>query len=421
MKIPHKVLGAVFVALLLLGVYASYGMFTQKFSSFDDLTLRTSVIGLQLPKKADVKIRGVIIGQVEDFKPTPDGVDVKLGIFPDKLHLVPSNVTGSIVPKTLFGEKYVSLIIPDNASPSPIKVGGVIPRTQVSIEVEKVLSDLYPLLETVQPAQLNYTLNAIATALEGRGGAIGNNIEVLDGYLKRLNPQIPQIIQDLKLTASVSDTYSSVMPQVATILRNTITTMNTLKDRSAKLHQLFTDVASFSDTATAFLDKNGDNLISLSQLSAAQLRLFAHYAPEYPCLMAGIVKAGKLQAQAFRGFTLHINLETLPHQPRGYTRADTPVYGDSIHGPTCLHLPNPAGGQAHPVGQPNFVDGVDSPTGKGTDRTAPGWGQYAGSPSETGLLKALIAPTMGEAPGDLGDLGPLLVAPMARGAEVSTQ
>ena len=33
----------------------------------------------------------------------------------------------------------------------------------------------------------------------------------------------------------------------------------------------------------------------------------------------GIVNAGKLQAEAFRGFTLHIVLETLPNQPRGYS------------------------------------------------------------------------------------------------------
>ena len=32
-----------------------------------------------------------------------------------------------------------------------------------------MLSDLYPLLRTVQPAAMNYTLTALADALEGRG------------------------------------------------------------------------------------------------------------------------------------------------------------------------------------------------------------------------------------------------------------
>ena len=64
-----------------------------------------------------------------------------------------------------------------------------------------MLSDLYPLLRTVQPAELNMTLNALATALEGRGDQIGENLETVDGYLKRLNPQIPQLVEDLRLTA----------------------------------------------------------------------------------------------------------------------------------------------------------------------------------------------------------------------------
>ena len=62
-----------------------------------------------------------------------------------------------------------------------------------------MLNDLYPLLRTVQPAELNKTLNALATALEGRGEQLGENLETLDGYLKRLNPQIPALVEDLRL------------------------------------------------------------------------------------------------------------------------------------------------------------------------------------------------------------------------------
>ena len=65
-----------------------------------------------------------------------------------------------------------------------------------------MLSDLYPLLRTVEPAELNMTLNALATALEGRGDQIGENLETVDSYLKRLNPQIPALVEDLRLTAS---------------------------------------------------------------------------------------------------------------------------------------------------------------------------------------------------------------------------
>jgi len=300
----------------------------------------------------------------------------------------------------------------------------------VSTEVEKVLSDLYPLLRTVQPAELNMTLNALATALEGRGDEIGQNLETVDDYLKRLNPEIPALVEDLRLTASVSDTYADVLPQIGTILHNTVITTGTLEDRSARLNALLNDVADFSGTAQTFLEDNGDNLIRLGDVSRAQLRVLARYSTEFPCLLGGLVNSGKREAEAFRGFTLHIILETLPNQPRGYTAADQPVFGDD-RGPTCLHLPNPPWDQSNPVSrQPDFNDGVDSPLGKGTDRVGASYdtgapeqlgdfGGYAGTPQESQLIDNLLAPTLGTPAGDVPDLGSLLLGPMLRGATVS--
>jgi phospholipid/cholesterol/gamma-HCH transport system substrate-binding protein len=419
-----KALGVVFLVLMLAAVWATYGVFTKKFSDYDEVTLQASRIGLQLPQRADVKIKGVIVGEVLDYEPTAEGAEITLGLYQDRTTDIPSDVTASILPKTLFGEKFVSLDVPDGGSSAePIADGDVIERTDLSIEVEQVLSDLYPLLRAVQPADLNMTLNAVATALEGRGEQLGETLETLDRYLTRFNPELPALVEDLRLTAEVSDTYADVLPEVATILRNTITTTSTLEDREEKLKALFNDVSKFAAVADRFTRANGDNLVRLADLGAEQLEVFARYAPGYPCLLGGIVGAGKLQAEAFRGFTLHIVLETLPNQPRGYTAADAPVYGDK-RGPYCGRLPSPPWSQSNPVThQPNFVDGVDEPTGKGTSRVGPGWSGtsagYAGGRDEAALLKALLAPGLGLSADDVPDLGVLLVGPMARGAEVS--
>ena len=422
-----KALGIGFLALLLAGVWVTYGIFTQKFTHFDEVTLDASTIGLQMPEHADVKIRGVIVGEVLGFTADDSGAKVRLGFFPGKIESVPSNVTGAIVPKTLFGEKYVSLVVPgDKPAPTSLQPGATITRTHVPVEVQQVLADLYPLLRTVQPADINLTLNAISTALEGRGDDLGRDVVTVDHYLKRINPQIPQIISDLRLTTRVSNTYADVMPEVAQILRNTIKTTGTLQDRHDQLQALFTDVSSFSDTAHDFLRANGDNIIRLGQVSRPQAAMLARYAPEYPCLLGGLVKSGAREAQAFRDFTLHIVLETLPNQPRGYNTSDTPVYGDD-RGPNCLHLPNAPWSQSNPVRhQPNFRDGVNTPTGKGTDRVAPSYGDawtrgtgYAGGPGESGVLKSLLGPSLGVPAQDVPDLGLLLVGPMARGAKVS--
>ena len=201
----------------------------------------------------------------------------------------------------------------------------MIEKTAVATEVEKVLSDLYPLLRAVQPGKINMTLNAIATALEGRGDQLGENLETVDAYLKRLNPQIPALVEDLRLTAQVSDIYADVLPEVGTILQNTVTTTGTARGPLGPAATRCSPTSrNFSDSARTFLDDNESNLIRLGEVSAAQLRVLSRYSTEFPCLLKGIVKAGDLQAEAFRGFTLHIVLETLPNQPRAYDPQDVP-------------------------------------------------------------------------------------------------
>ncbi len=103
--------------------------------------------------RADVKVRGVIVGQVNKAESEGEGATLTLGIKPDEIDSIPKNVTAALVPKTLFGEKYVELNIPKDASSSSLEAGDKIEQTELPIEVERVLNDLYPLLRTVQPAE----------------------------------------------------------------------------------------------------------------------------------------------------------------------------------------------------------------------------------------------------------------------------
>ena len=417
-----KLIGLLFIALILTGVWFTYAVFTKQFTDYDEVSLQASRSGLNLPSRADVKLRGVIVGEVLDQSATSDGAHLTLGLYPDQVDTIPSNVTARIEPKTLFGEKFVALQIPEAPDNTHIEAGDTITQTTLAHEVEETLNDLYPLLRTVQPAEINQTLNALATALEGRGEEIGKNLETLDSYLRRVNPQLPDVVEDLRLLAKTSDLYSDVFPDIATTLRSSVTTGHTLVQRERKLNKLFDDVSAFSDTTRGFLDQNEGNLIRVNQLAAAQFRVFGKYAPEFPCLTTGIVNAGKRQAEAFRGFTLHINLELLPHQPRAYGPQDKPRYGDK-RGPYCGSLPTPAYNQQNRAPSPgNADDGVDEPTGKGTNRTGPGWAEtdaYAGSADEATFVRGLLAASLGRRSADVSDLSVMLFAPLVRGTEVS--
>ncbi|KRF12960.1 MCE family protein [Nocardioides sp. Soil796] len=414
-----KIVGLLFLALIASGLWLTMAIFSKQFTDYDRVSLESSNVGLQLPARADVKIRGVQVGEVLDMKATSDGAVLTLGLYPDQVDTIPANVTARIEPKTLFGEKYVALQVPGSPDAQHIRAGATITQTKVAAQVEQTLNDLYPLLRAVEPADLNKTLTALATALEGRGDRIGENLEILDSYLKRINPQLPALIEDLRLTARTSDLYADVLPEIATTLRNTVKTGNTLLSREDKLKKLFSDVSRFSEVTGAFLDANEENLIRVGELSAQQLRVIAKYAPEFPCMTAGIIKAGKTQAEAFRGFVLHVNLEVLPNSPREYGPQDTPVNG-AKNGAYCGTLPDSPYSQKNPVKSlPNFNDGVEQDTGKGTRRVAPGGLTLAATPggaTEADLIRGMLAGMNGSEP---SDLGVLLLGPMVRGTEVS--
>jgi phospholipid/cholesterol/gamma-HCH transport system substrate-binding protein len=422
----HRVLGVAFLCLLLLGVWATYAVFTKKFVDIVPVTLKTSKIGLQLPMLADVKVRGVIVGEVRKISSDGQGASLELALKPDKVDIIPANVTARIEPKTVFGEKYVALQIPASPARHHITAGEVIKESEVSTELEKLLEDIYPFLRTVQPAELNYTLTALANALEGRGDKIGENLSILDDYLKRTNPQLPGLVADLRMLGQVSDNYREAMPDLARVLRNSVTTGRTFVEKEQKIHTLFADVTAFSSTSRDFLEANGDNIIRLGDLSVPQLRLYGKYAPEYPCLLEGMANWIPRMNDGWRGHALHINLETLPTQPTGYTAADSPKYG-AKNGPHCETLPTPPYSQAHPGPQPPMSkvdDGTEDGHGKFASRAATGFdltSGYAGTSAERSVVNAIAAPVMGVPVDGVPDVATLLFGPLARGQEVTVR
>ena len=145
-----------------------------------------------------MKERGLIVGEVRDINvasgnacadPNRECVSVTLALDPSMVSEIPQNVSAQILPKTIFGEQYVSLETPSNPGPA-IKSGDVIAqdRTKGALEAQKVFGDLLPLLTAVQPAELNATLTAIAEALQGRGAELGHTLVQLDGYLQQHQP-----------------------------------------------------------------------------------------------------------------------------------------------------------------------------------------------------------------------------------------
>jgi phospholipid/cholesterol/gamma-HCH transport system substrate-binding protein len=418
-----RVYGAMFIALVLLFVWLTYAVFTKKFSDYDEVTLESSKIGLSLPARADVKIRGVLVGEVLEVVTDGDQAELTLGLYPDHTSTIPKNVTAQILPKTLFGEKYVALQVPEDPQ-GAIQAGDTIKRTDVSIELEEVLNDLFPLLRAVRPADLNYTLNAISSALEGRGDKLGNSIETLESYLREFNPDVPELIDNIVKLGRTSEVYNSVVPELARLLRNSVKTTNTLETKDERIKTLFTDVAGFSDTTKAFLDKNGDNLITLADQGQKILPLLARYSPQYKCFIQGIVAAIPANEQAFRDKTLHIILEPLRKEPRGYTPSDRPQYADTRGPfPYCAELYQAMRGrfdQSNPF-RGKYVPKIQTGADYGFGKRAPVSDAVGGTAQEQLLIGAASSPVLGIPADQVPDVTTLLLGPLARGMELDVR
>ena len=93
-----------------------------------------------------------------------DGATLELGIKPDLIKTIPEERDRrDRAQDAVRREVRRAATSRRTRPPKASQAGDKIDQTKMPIEVERVLNDLYPLLRTVQPAELNYTLNALAT------------------------------------------------------------------------------------------------------------------------------------------------------------------------------------------------------------------------------------------------------------------
>jgi virulence factor Mce-like protein len=415
----YVLLGVLFLVLAVGFVALSVGIYRKVFTPADLVTLQVERTGSQLNPGADVKVRGVRVGSVRSVGATAAGATITLALDPDAVALVPANVSARVLPKTLFGERYVDLRLP-SAPAAPIAAGDVIPedRSQSAIEVQQVLDHLLPTLTAVQPAQLATTLSALSQALHGRGAQLGTTLVNLDTYLKGFNPAVPDLIKVLDDLSPVADTYARAAPDFFGGLADLTTTTRTVADKRDQLRRLLLGVTDTSDDLRDYLDENGDNLVDLSRSARPTLEVLARYSPEFPCFFRQVV-AGIPRADASFGKgsahpeQVKVLIEITASRGKYLPGVDTPRYEDN-RGPRCYDQTQVF--PQYPPGGP-LEDGSRKPAAPDSDKADPlagllplaGDGTYGdarthdtiadGSGEPDGASGLLMVPFIGDRPG----------------------
>ena len=425
--VRYQLYGLVFLVIAGLLVALAIGFYRKSFTPVVPVRLDTSQVGNQLRVHADVKLRGLIVGEVRGVRAMGDHAELDLALDPAQVGRIPANVSARLLPKTLFGERYVALQVPARPARA-IAAGDVIgqDRTSSAIEIEKVLNDLMPVLQAVQPSKLAATLNAMSTALDGRGRQFGDTLVRLNSYLERLTPSLPDLRAGIAELATVANTYADAAPDLFQALSDLTTTTQTVVQQRVGLDDLFATLTTSSIDLTNFLAANRSNLIGLGSTVESTLAVLAKYAPEYPCLLKQLVDGIPLADAAFGKGTAHpdvsrVTIEITSSRGKYLPGVDTPRFDDK-RGPRCYPVAKPpAKFPQYPSGGP-LKDGSSKPPPARSDRPQdfqPTVPQVAYSPAEHELIAALVAPSLGVMPSDVPAWSGLLVGPLFRGAEVT--
>ncbi|MEV7398238.1 MCE family protein [Aeromicrobium sp. NPDC092404] len=335
--------GVVNLVVISFLIWFCIALYDKKFTSSTDVTVMADRAGLQLARYGDVRLHGALVGHIKQIESNGKQAEITVALDPDSARSIPRDISVQILPTTLFGRNYLELVPPkDGTSAGPMRDGTVIPakRVTTNVELQRILANLFPLLRSVRPADLNSTLYAISHALQGKGDQLGDTFETLDDYLSRVNVELPTLREDLKLLSQVSRTYELAAPDLIRLLRNATVTAKTLTEKQGDLDKALSSLTGLASKTRVTLKENEKLLIAQVRSGRPLLSLLDTYSPELPCVIEGLDRQIPNAKNVFNDGIIHQTLELGAPQRTAYTAADAPEYGEVGHGPWCLGLPD---------------------------------------------------------------------------------
>ena len=336
------------------------------------LTADFNRAGLNIRAGDEVRVRGLPVGTVKSIETDRKDFSARYTLSVDKGTPIAADSGARVVPKTLFGDKYVELDPAEPGAPT-IKGGANIPqtRTKTVTEFQQVLDRFTPALQAIDPQQLGGSIAAMAAGIG-------------DGT-------------DLARTATgFGVTFSEIagrQQDIATLLQHTPGAAQTFGDHAGDMTAIATNLGRVSDamaknepTLARFLSSNADLLARASELMTTEQarinRITANgfdvlgMVAEHPGAIAGFMKGQADSAVGLISVTHYgVMFAGIPHLivnfPTPLAKHD-PQSVDDGHtalGPEVeFNYPPPPGG---PIDLSPITGKLPPPGGAGTTTTTP--------------------------------------------------
>lgn len=283
------------ISLVTIGIKASFGAFDGGY----ELRGTFAAAGQGLLSGSDVKIRGVNVGEVSSIRLVDNRALIRMRIEDDAQ--VPVTSQAVIRPKTLFGEKFVDILPGDDELSGPyLDDGEEIVDTLGGFELERVLSDAFPVLEAVNPAELAVILDELATAGRGLGPNINRSI-INSATLAQLgasnDAEFRQFTSDFALLAEELDILA---PDLVAGARDLNVALPTLNARSDQLDEALTQTARLAGDLADLLEANESFTTNALTNGSRSLQVLFDRRSQIQPLLLGVTRYTRTLAEAIR-------------------------------------------------------------------------------------------------------------------------
>lgn len=347
---PRQLLrrGAAVIVAVAMAVTLLLMKSTGRLDNYVNVVAELSNVGDGLPKKSDVKYRGVLVGAVTDVTPAVDGKPNYVRIRIKALYAknIPSTVTARVVPSNVFAVSSVQLV--QNGNAPAIRAGARIQQdtTLPTVLFQTTISKLRDLLSATGRDRNDNSVGILAAV----GAATQNRrVKLLTGgaQLNRLIQQLDGIVttdsgpSTISALVDAAAGLQATAPDLVDALHQAVKPMQTFAEKRAQLKSMVAGAGFTVGTAREAIDNHVDQLIRISAELGPALGVIAKNRKHFvPISVRARNFANKFIQEAWNPETDTATLRgILSFTPTyTYTRADCPQYGE-LKGPSCFTAP----------------------------------------------------------------------------------
>ena len=272
--------------------------------------------GLNVRPGYEVRVRDFPVGTISDIKVDRKTFDAVYTLKLDPGTAIARDTHAVLVPKTLFGDKYVQL---DPAAPGQPQLRSgdriALGQTQDPVEIQQVFDQATPLLQALDPPRFGAALASISEGLAGEGD---NLRRLTDGWsavmqefanhgtdLQTLLTKIPGVAGTFAQRSQDLTTAADDLGQVAAVLAKEEPSLGPLLQQNADLANKAADLLSDQPARLGQIVPDMVDVVALTDQMPGRIAKFAQSVKYNLRGTANIMSSGWIQTRVTNTFILN--------------------------------------------------------------------------------------------------------------------